>query len=386
MYNNKLKFNKDGKFTIMMATDIHEKTDVKSPVAKKKFADTMLLINTALDEIKPDLVVLGGDIFTNREDSEPFSDYRFALERISKPFIDRQIPFAVVLGNHDHDGNCIDKQVEMFNELDYCIIDNADENITGNANYNRLIYSSSSDKPVFNLWFMDSNNVCEDKTVSKYDWVHRDQIEWYEKTANELRKQNEGKPIPAICFQHIPVVEEYQLLRKAKLWELPFSVRGHGFWNKNFYVLKEGVKGNLGEGPCTPDFDGGQFKSWKKTGDVIGAFFGHDHMNDFCGNVDGIVLGQCKTCSFRVFTDGCRCGVRSIILKEKDPTSFETQMHHFKDFGLVSTSLGPLKKRLTDRQSVALTIARNALIAGGAIAGTVAVANVVSKKIKKKYA
>ena len=55
----------------------------------------------------------------------------------------------------------------------------------------------------------------------------------------------------------------------------------------------------LGEGPCPPDVNNGQFTSWVKTGDVIGAVFGHDHINDFVGDVDGIKLIQTRERAFR---------------------------------------------------------------------------------------
>ena len=380
-----LKFNENGKFTIMVATDIHEKADVTSHLAKKKMRDGRLLMDTALYKIKPDLVVLLGDIFTNREKEEPYADFRAAIRRVAQPMIDRGIPYAIALGNHDHDGYHTDKQVEMYKELEGCLIDNADPNITGNANYNLLIYSSKGDKPVFNLWFIDSNNHYEDISVSKYDIVHQDQIEWYEKTALALKEQNGGKVIPALVFQHIPVIQCYRLLRKAKLWERPWAVRGEGAFQKHYYVLKAGVEGYLGQGPCTPDIDSGQFDSWKKIGDVIGAYFGHDHMNDFNGQGDGIYLGQCKTASFRAYTDGARSGVREIILNENDPTKYETKMYHFKEeLGLEPISLGPIMKRLTDRQSVNLTIARNVLLGAGAAYAAGYGINKLAKYLKNK--
>lgn len=375
-----LKFNENGKFTIMVATDIHEKADVTSAKAKKRMRDGRVLMETALDKIKPDLVVLLGDIFTNRENEEPFADFRAAIKRVAQPMIDRGIPFAISLGNHDHDGLQTAKQVEMYKELEGCLIDNADPNITGNANYNLLVYSHDGAKPVFNLWFIDSNNHYEDLSVSKYDIVHRDQIEWYEKTALALKEQNGGKVIPALVFQHIPVIECYRLLRKAKLWERPWAVRGEGAFSKNYYVLKEGVEGYLGQGPCTPDIDCGQFKSWKKIGDVVGAYFGHDHLNDYNGQVEGIYLGQCKTASFRVYTDGARSGVREIVLNEAEPEKYETKMYHFKEeLGLEPTSLGPIMRTITDRQSVNLTVARNVLLGAGAV---VAAGYGVSKLVK----
>lgn len=48
-----MRFNSDGKIKIMQITDIQEISDV-SP-------DTIKLINAALEEEKPDLVVLTGD-------------------------------------------------------------------------------------------------------------------------------------------------------------------------------------------------------------------------------------------------------------------------------------------------------------------------------------
>ena len=135
-------------------------------------------------------------------------------------------------------------------------------------------------------------------------------------------------------IEHIPVVEEYELLRKAKPWEMWKAVRGYGHLNKNWYVLKDEDNGYLAEGPCPADVNSGQFESWKKMGDIKGAFFGHDHLNDFSGYVDGIYLAQHKTAGFRAYTDGCRSCVRLLTLDENDLGSFEQELRHFKEFGL----------------------------------------------------
>ncbi|MBO5290076.1 MAG: hypothetical protein J6B35_00640, partial [Clostridia bacterium] len=49
-----------------------------------------------------------------------------------------------------------------------------------------------------------------------------------------------------------------------------------------------------------------QFESWKKTGDIFAAFFGHDHVNDFRMNIDGIDLYQ--TLGAGYFTYGLKLG------------------------------------------------------------------------------
>ena len=149
------------------------------------------------------------------------------------------------------------------------------------------------------------------------------------------------------------------------------------FLDKN-YVLKQEVEGYLGEGPATPDINSGEFAAWKEVGDVMGAFFGHDHMNDFVGYVDGILLAQSKTAGFYPYTDGCRAGVRLITLDENNIENFTTEMHYCKQFGLKSRSLGFYQRNVTDRQDRKIKIAAAAIGTVAAVTAGV----VVYKKYK----
>ena len=125
----------------------------------------------------------------------------------------------------------------------------------------------------------------------------------------------------------MPVVQEYDLMREAKPYEYLWSVPGFiGPLEKKRFVKKDGVEGYLGEGPCSPDVNSGQFASWKKVGGILGAFFGHDHLNDFTCVVDGITMGQCKTAGFRCFTDGARSCIRIVDIDERDLTKLETKV------------------------------------------------------------
>ena len=234
------------------------------------------------------------------------------------------------------------------------------------------------------LWFVDSNNVVKlsDGHIV-YDNVHPDQIEWYESSAKKIADENGGKTVPAILFQHIPVPEIYELLRPARLKEMPCCVRGHDHLSKRRYMKKDGCEGYLGEGPDIPLFNSGEFAAWKRTGDVKAAFFGHDHMNDFHGEYDGIIMGQGKTGGFRAYTDGCRSGVRLITVSKDNPDVINTRMYHFKDFGLKSTSLGPIEKRITDRQSINMHLAAKiSAVALGATAAAVGI-SLIKRAIKK---
>ena len=379
MNKEPLRF-KNGKFKIMLIGDLHESYDMYSDNAANKADDMNALLTKAVEELNPDLVVYLGD--NAGADNE--MQMRSVISRILYPVSLRDIPFAVVFGNHDREcAVSLKDQMRLYREHDNCYMFNADDSITGYGNYNLLIKSTNSDDDVFNLWFIDSNNLAEDQELSYYDWVHTDQIEWYKKTALEIKENNGGKIIPAFLFQHIPVPEEYELLREAKVHEKLDCVPGHRKWADKNYILKDNVEGYLGEGPCTPCVNSGQFAAWKEIGDVIGAFFGHDHMNDFAGYVDGIMLAQCKTAGFRPYTDGCRSGVRLITLDENNLQNIDTRMYHFKQFGLKSKSLSPYMEHVTDRQDTKLKVAGTVLGAAAAITTAAVTVNKIAKAKKK---
>ena len=78
------------------------------------------------------------------------------------------------------------------------------------------------------------------------------------------------------------------------------------------------------EAPCPPKNDRAQFESWKKTGDIIAAFFGHDHTNTFTANLDGIDLVQTIGAGYHTY--GKERGGRIIVLDENRPDSYESRL------------------------------------------------------------
>ena len=379
MQNEPLRF-KDGKFKIMLLGDLHDCYDMKNNNAAEKMDDTLALIGKAVKELKPDLVVYIGD---NARASTEY-EMRAVISRITYPVSVSDTPFDLVFGNHDRECEVdLPTQLKLYREHENCYAFNADDGLSGYGNHNLVIKSGDGEKDIFNLWFIDSHSLYSDRSKSYYDAVHEDQIEWYKKTAKELADKNGGKVLPSLLFQHIPVPEEYELLREAKPYEKLDSVQGHKTYSDKYYMLKPEVEGYLGEGPAVPDFNSGEFAAWKETGDVLGAFFGHDHMNDFAGYVDGILLAQCKTAGFRVYTDGCRSGVRLITLEENNPENVQTRMYHFKDFGLKSKSLDPYMRNVSDRQDMKLKAAGAAVGTVAAVTAAAVAANKVLKKTKK---
>lgn len=375
---NTLKF-KDGKFTIMTLGDIHERLVIENHNQKKRREDMHNLVKTGILAFKPDLIVLLGDTCGQKDDSEGFTVYREALRDILKPIIESGIPFCYVLGNHEHDHLQEEQIVEAYNQFETMIGKNDPTAPRGNFNCNILVKNSAGTEDILNLWFIDSNNCCDDREISVYDWVHEDQIQWYENKVQEIKEAHNGKTIPAILFQHIPVYEENYVMREAKLYERPFAAKGSHKPFDKYYMKKPGVEGYLGEGPCSPMYNAGQFESWKKMGDVKAAFFGHDHLNDFTAYVDGIMLGQNKTSGFCCYTDGARSLVRIITVHEENPEKIESKVYHFRELGLKPTCLGPIEGRITDRQSMA---AHKAGYIAAGVAGAVAIGKIISHFLK----
>lgn len=99
LYAQKISFREDGTLKIAQFTDTHYiHGDSKSDT-------TILNIKSILDSEKPDLVILTGDIVTGKPVKEGWND-------ITTLFIEREIPFAVTLGNHDDENGVTRSELE----------------------------------------------------------------------------------------------------------------------------------------------------------------------------------------------------------------------------------------------------------------------------------
>lgn len=321
----------NGKFKILILSDVQ---DTDGPQK-----ETTALVEAALDRATPDLVVLLGDNTAGWWDGVDKAKTQAAVDAVAKPIDSRGIPFALVFGNHDHEGLCHETNglteeeaktfiLSCFRKYPTCLAV-AGEEMTGLCNYNLPIQSSDGQKIAYNLWFMDSNPYTPESEGGGYGYVHTDQIAWYERTAADLKEKNGGEAVPAMLFQHIVVPEVYDMLTEAT-WHTKGAVRGSGAWNGKFYTVSDAVyQGSLNEGPCPSNKNGGQFDSWLTTGDIVAAFFGHDHTNDFAGVYKGIHLVATPAVTF--YSYGNHRGVRTITLDEADTSTFTSDILTFED-------------------------------------------------------
>ncbi len=313
----KLQFQPGKPFRVMQIADIQE----GGTVAK----DTLKLINAALEAVKPDLVVLTGDQIKGYSPMFTKGDYaakvKTTLDTIVEPMTRRGIPFAPTFGNHDSQGKVKKReQMEIYTAHACCV--NIDPSAPDCGSYTVPVYASDGERIALNFYLIDSNG---DEQLMSYTPVREEQIAWYREQREALHTQ-QGEYVPSLVFQHIPVPEYYQLLKRVKK-RTAKAVRGFQEYKNQFFVLDESKvwqQDFFRETPATPQENTGEFAALREKGEVFAMYVGHDHINSFVGKVDGIDLGYTPGAGFNVYGPGIDRAVRILEFKEEDVRDYRT--------------------------------------------------------------
>lgn len=314
-----LQFGADGKFKIMQINDTQDM--ILTDIAE------IALLEKAIEQEQPDLLVFNGDQLTDFFPGADVDGLKKCLSNLFDVIEETGIPFLVTFGNHDHDYEDIfplEEQMAFYKQYSNCIVP---DNGCDPGTYNVPIMSSTGDKMAFNVYVMDSNNKAPDGLLTGYEGLRPYQVEWYRQTSDELKAANGGKVVPSLLFQHIPVKEIYQFLD-----EIPFTddVTDAVFSldEVKWYTLNDKViDGVLGEVPCSESLESntGEYQAWVEKGDIVGAWFGHDHVNSFYGVTDeGIKMGYNGGTGFSTYGRAGDRSVRVFVIDEKDPANYET--------------------------------------------------------------
>lgn len=276
-----LRFRGNGEFKILQVADMHY-ADGKSTPCQDVYPsqlpscsdlNTTAFVLRLIKAEKPDLIVFTGDnIFGfDATDAEKSLNAAFAAAIASK------LPWAAVLGNHDQESTLsregvmkhivgMEHTLSQLNPSEAHVID-------GFGNYNIEIGgvegSLFQNKSVFNLYFLDSGDYSTVPAIPGYGWIKPSQQVWFQRTSMKLRKAYMSKPqpqkaaAPGLAYFHIPLPE--------------FS----SFNSSNYKGVKQ-------EGISSASVNSGFFTTMVEAGDVKALFTGHDHLNDFCGELSGI--------------------------------------------------------------------------------------------------
>lgn len=264
LYEKNMEY-RDG-FSILQLTDIH--WNGATQIGDGTYGSTRYL-KKVIDEAvkhsgKIDLIEITGDTFM------------LSSAIAVKEFVDFMgeigIPYAITWGNHDrecdYNPNWLSKQFLKAPFSLYTEVDNDD--VHERSNY--VINLTSDGKTVWQICHIDSGasyrNGAADLSLT-YDYMRDDQFAWM--TAMHDRA---GSDVPVLCYYHIVQAEVEQAYNAIKA--------GTADYKHKFFVT---------EAFASSDYAQNIEQVFRKN-NVRGAFFGHDHSNDFTfTNADGIVFG-----------------------------------------------------------------------------------------------
>lgn len=329
--NDKLQFDENGQFKILALADIQSGFPVGE--ALKAY------IAEAIDASDPDLVMFLGDNIMSPEDGTVESYWK-GYDEVFPILESKGVPFTFVFGNHDDESAPTVTKEEMlkkYQSYEGCLAYDADPALHGCATHNLPILSSDGKKVAYNLWMFDSGDYVynEDGSRRGYDCVRKDQIEWYKSVSEKLQAANGGEVVPSLAFEHIIPQEPTQKV----MFSLPFQL---GSITKNFtdgtsatylpnYFAFNGI---LSEAPCpSPDNDG-QWDAFVERGDVKACFFGHDHVNNFSVNVDGVDAVSVPGTTFKSYSSITDQGSMVITLDESDLSTYSTEIIYTSDLAV----------------------------------------------------
>ncbi|RLN50162.1 hypothetical protein BBP00_00010112 [Phytophthora kernoviae] len=252
-------------------------SDVPSGMASKDCSESLTyeFIEQLLDMEDPDFIAFTGD---NVQVYGP-STHQRAIDAVTRAAEERNIPYAMVFGNHDQEGGFPrEKIVEMVSEKTHSYTVTGPETVDGVGNYMLNVTApiagawGDEGDSVFRMYFLDSGAEAQTEkypyVFSEYDWIKPSQIDYYRKLSETGRLEKHsstGSVLPAVMFFHIPLVE------------FAYSEDGRCNGEKNERVHDQGMNLRL-------------LSTLTEMNEVKAAFVGHDHLNEYCCLVNGVQL------------------------------------------------------------------------------------------------
>lgn len=281
-----LRFDEKGLFKIMQLTDIHYTDDSEDDHRSVDMIGRLIRLE------QPDFIMVTGDTVYGKDNMKN-------IAKALKPMRDSQIPWSLVLGNHDVEQNASPRDmISLAASMEGCAVWHDEASGDGYGNH----YLEVKDREGRIAWLifgLDSGMDNPMKEVGGYAYLTPRQIQWYRNCIGQYREK--AKDFHALVFQHmaLPEIEE--------VWRYEISI------------------GTKRDGFGSPRVNSGFFSMLLEEGHTSGVFFGHDHANDFWGRRFGIALGYGRASGYGGYgTEDFPLGARIFILDEKKPGEFET--------------------------------------------------------------
>jgi len=248
---------------------------------------TLKLISNITAETKPDLIVLSGD--------QTLSITAPARHRqLIRHMESLKTPWTFVFGNHEADYHKMERLLKVIFTMNTKYMYFKVGPLLENGGYgNFTINYLYEDNPFYNLYLLDSKaelKIPGSGRLFVYDYFSEAQVDWYHNKVMIDKINN----IKSTVFAHIPLIQYADAL---------------------LIENKDKVKGIIGERISHQEVDTGFFNAMVES-TVSEAFFaGHDHLNNFTFEKDGIILGYGQISGYNGYGT-LRRGARIIEIDE----------------------------------------------------------------------
>ena len=305
---------RDG-FKILQLTDIHM-SDKDDQDLHYAFLDK--LIKEAKEDPDHtgmvDFMVVTGDLFTFASKS--------TAKRLFKFLDSYDIPWTVVFGNHDEQTYfSVDWMTSYLNKFgSNCVFkDIQNDNVQGNCNF--AVNLKNADGTLHNqLIFMDSNRYYFGSYMG-YDRFNTNQINWYANLIDYTNQQDflagGTGDVKSLMFYHIPLPEIDLICDKETMKP---GDEGYNF-----------IYGEKREKSCPPDQDYGFFDTIKSLGSTTAMFFGHDHINNFEANYEGVKFCYGIKSTDRIYYADDMLGYQTISINNDNSLSINRYYHTYAE-------------------------------------------------------
>lgn len=262
-------------FKILQLSDIHIGG---SFISYNKDMKALMAIEKLVRYIKPDLIIITGDLVYPTPVQSFYLNNQIALFQLTTFFNYLSVPWTFVYGNHETESYALMNSKELYARVIEAnsftstiprslLFYNYDNNIHGRSN---MIFEIINEDNSINqvLYLMDSGDYYT-KKLNDYDYIRDDQVEWYKNTLKDIGVNNSS-----MIFFHIPLIETKEAI----------NLYLDNNSNVKYYF------GEVNEDVCSSRIRSKLFDEVVNLGSTKAIFYGHDHMNNISLEYKGVRL------------------------------------------------------------------------------------------------
>lgn len=276
----------DDEFKVLCITDVHIRNyaTFAACLGVNFVLDGMgrIQLKQLINEVKPDLItVLGDSVLTSINDicTQQFCDFMDEFE----------IPWAPIYGNHDYEGRADKAKLsEIYLNSKYSLFECGPDGMNGMGNY--ILSLQRNGKPVYSFFMFDDGMFRVKDGEITTGGMCKNQVDWYEWAVDGINT-SAGYSVPNMAFLHVPVPE--------------------------YKDIEDGfIMGSRGENTSCAKDNAGFFNVFKANNGTH-MFAGHDHVNNFITEKDGVTLGYVTKSSYNCYFSFSQLG-GTLLTFDKD--------------------------------------------------------------------